>query len=176
MHHKGSRVYASHHGGGRTTRVFIAIDKSTAHGTYNNRSFGLAPSVFVRVCTSGWDYEFDAWQPVQQACFKITALAELNWMTYGLWSCIAYLNLLFFFSFEYPQLQRCFRSTRDNKHKKINLEKSNRKITSVELKHWCGKRGLSFYLLKWSPFFANTVIVHIFHKKFMLAVAKELNS
>lgn len=28
-------------------RVFIAIDKSTAHGTYNNRSFGLAPSVFV---------------------------------------------------------------------------------------------------------------------------------
>lgn len=30
---KGSRVYASHHGGGRTTRVFIAIDESTAHGT-----------------------------------------------------------------------------------------------------------------------------------------------
>lgn len=27
-------------------RVFIAIDESTAHGTYNNRSFGLAPSVF----------------------------------------------------------------------------------------------------------------------------------
>lgn len=76
-------------------RVFIAIDKSTAHGTYNNRSFGLAPSVclfFVQVCTSGWDYESYVWKPVQQACFKITALAELNWMTYGL--LIAYLNQL----------------------------------------------------------------------------------
>lgn len=64
---------------------------------------------------------------------------------------------------KYPQLQRCFWSTRDNKHKKINLEKSNTKITSVELKHWW-KQGFSFYLLKWSPFFANTVIVHIFIK------------
>jgi len=34
-----------------------------------------------------------------------------------------------------------------NKHNKINLEKSNRKITSVELKRWCEKKGFFF-----SPF------------------------
>lgn len=75
-------------------RVFIAIDESTAHGTYNDRSFGLALSV----CTSGWDYESDQTECVTTCStgqhFKITAFAELNWMTYDLY--IAYLNELFF--------------------------------------------------------------------------------
>lgn len=97
MHHKGSWVNASHHGGGRTTRVFIAIDESTTHGTYYFRSFGLAPSVLVQVCASEWDYESD--RTVCERLFnrlvirlKISALAELIGVTNGLWSCIAYSN------------------------------------------------------------------------------------
>lgn len=63
-------------------RVFIAIAKWTAHG----RSFGHTPSVYAQVFTSGWNYE-SVRKPVQQAflnILKTAALAELNWMTYGL--------------------------------------------------------------------------------------------
>lgn len=63
-------------------RVFIAIENSTAHGTYNNGSFGLAPSAYVQLCTSGWDYEFDR-KECEENLFNRPVLKSLllqNWI------------------------------------------------------------------------------------------------
>lgn len=136
------------------------------------------PVFFLQVCTSGWDYEFDQTEWVKTCSTGLLnilkSLLLQNWIEWPM--AYSLFKLPFFFFFEYPQLQRCFWPTRDNKHKKINLEKSNRKITSVELKHWCGKKGFVFLPLKMISLFCKYCHSSHFHKKFMLAVAKEFNS